>query len=355
MKPAVRLLTEMGVLQQLKDQQKVRGVRVFLRGNGSRDFEYPQDEPSYGLVVPRVYLDHAICQRATAAGAELWQQTRATKLIRANKIVTGVEVERNNQTRQLYSRVVVLADGALSGLARQAGIVQHIQEDFGFAIRGYFDHVKGLGEMLEFYLPLTDPSDGCVLPSYGWVFPTGSSTANIGLGLFRRKQHTNVRQLFVRFLEELRRQDPRFVKANLTGVWKGAPLRFDFAPERCIGSGLLLVGDAAGLINPFTGEGISYALESGKLAAQVIDGKLRLGASGPPDLSEYATLLQQKFSSDFEIGSQSVARSELMWHLLEAVFQNDRPFFELCRRSAASPDVRNVIQAPSNFRDNPTF
>jgi geranylgeranyl pyrophosphate synthase len=187
-------------------------------------------------------------------------------------------------------------------------------------------------------MPLLDPTDRYLLPSYGWIFPTGPRTANVGVGLFTREPGVNLRVLFDRFLATLRRDDPRFGAAHQVGARKGAPLRFDFAPERCTAPGLLLVGDAAGMVSPFTGEGISYALESGKLAAEVIDRNLRRGARTTPDLSDYTILLERDYGGYFETGRAAARRYLLVWHVLESTFDSERPPFVLSRRAVLFPE-----------------
>ncbi|HEX2101552.1 MAG TPA: geranylgeranyl reductase family protein, partial [Candidatus Synoicihabitans sp.] len=349
----VRLLAEMGVLPHLGECQRVRGVQVFMRGKGSRTFEYPigLTEPNSGMVLPRLDLDAAICRHAVAAGAELWEEALVTGLIRADGTVVGVEIIHRGERKRLHAPVVVAADGAASRLARQAGLVVTSPECRGFAIRGYYTDIEGLTELLEIYTPMLDPTDRYLLPSYGWVFPTGPTSANVGLGLFQRERGANVRELFKRFLDTLRQEDPRFARAQLCSAWRGAPLRFDFAPERCAAPGLLLVGDAAGMISPFTGEGISYAIESGKLAAEAIDRQLWPEMAGPPDLSEYKALLEKSHAGYFEAGRRSARRYLLNWHVLDSTFHNEKPLFAICREALLFPEGVGESYASATLDD----
>lgn len=334
---AVRLLAHMGILGRFRGAQKIVGARVFMRGKGSRDFLYPSglSDPDYGLVVPRHRLDHALCEHAVMAGAQLWENARVKKLIRDNG-QNGLEVLHLGRPTRLYAPVIVAADGAASRLAFQANLA-HGAEGLGFAIRGYYSGIDGLGDLLEIYMPLTDPSDRYILPSYGWVFPTGPSTANIGVGIFEQGHDASVRALMERFIGDLRFRDPRFRSMAPAGTWRGAPLNFAFQPERCAAAGLVLVGDAAGLVSPFTGEGISYAIESGRLAAESIHRNLRSDTE-VPDLHDYVWMLEKRYMGYFEAGRQSARRYLLLWHVLESTFHNDKPLFALCRKAALFPE-----------------
>jgi geranylgeranyl reductase family protein len=344
-RPAVALLAEMGVVAQLGAAQSVGGVRVFMRGRGSREFLYPTDV--HGLVVPRYTLDELICRRAVEAGAELREGVVVKRLLRDGGTVCGVEATDGTNTFPLHAPVVIAADGASSALASDAGL--RARGEMGFAIRGYYAGIDGLDDLLEIHLPLLDVTDRYLLPSYGWVFPTGSGTANVGVGLFRREHGANVRQMMEQFVTTLRRDDRRFAGARACGAWRGAPLRFDFTPDRCAAPGLLLVGDAAGLVSPFTGEGIGYALQSGKLAAQTVDDALRDGSV--QDLSAYGRRLGQVHAGYFETGRESARRYVLLWHVLESTFDNEKPLFALARQIVLFPEGVGESYVTSRLND----
>ena len=347
-----RLLAEMDVLEHLPPSPPSRGARVFMRGRGNREFRYPDGgaEPIHGAVVPRMILDNAICERARFEGAELWEETLASRLLYENGVVVGVDVVRGGEEISLRAPVVIAADGAASRMAHQAGLVATPREGKGYAIRGYYEGIEGLADLLEIYMPLLDPTDRYLLPSYGWVFPTGPGTANIGVGLVHRARRANVRELLDRFLDELR-EDPRFRDMACCGQWMGAPLRFDFSPERCMAPGLLLVGDAAGMISPFTGEGIGYALASGRVAAQTVSEALHDTGVSRLDLSAYPAALGREFTGYFEAGRQSTRRYQLIWHVLESTFQNEKPLFDMCRRAALFPEGIGESYAQAALED----
>jgi len=350
---AVEMLTEMDVLSKLPNICRVSGVRLCAKSRGSRDFRYPARDgtPGSALVIPRRVLDIALCTRAVEEGATFWQGANVLGLLREDGQIMGVEVEHDGVKKQVRARAVVAADGACSALARQAGLFDTSTE-LGFAIRGYYSGIRDLSDLYEIYMPLLDSTDRFLLPSYGWVFPTGPETANIGVGVFQRIRQVNVRRLMERFVASLATEDARFRSASPCGAWSGAPLRFDFHPGKTVRGNLLLVGDAAGLINPFTGEGISYALASGKLAAVTIDECLEQHRKGALDLSAYARELAQNYFGLFEAGRHSARRYVLVWHVLESTFQNERPLFSLCRRAILTPEGMDPPLAASSF-ENP--
>lgn len=335
---ASRLLHELGLHENFKDYQKIGGVRVLVQDEGERNFNYPGylADPAYGLVVPRIQLDHILHQRALEAGAEFKARSAFSKLLydTAGRQVTGIRIATGEE---FFADVVIGADGAASKIAYQASLASTPRNKLGFGIRGYFENIQGLTDKLEIHLPILDSSNKYVLPSYGWVFPMGDGKANIGVGLIEKTETDNIQSVMDMFVEKLKRTDSRFETMTAKGKLFGAPMRFDFKPGNTFAPGLMLAGDAAGMISPFTGEGIGYAIETGVLASEIYIEEKRYGRNFS-DLSGYGRLLASRYQGYFETGNTSVNRYQLVWKILKGTFQNDKPLFSAIRQSAVFPE-----------------
>ncbi|MFJ3728354.1 geranylgeranyl reductase family protein [Streptomyces sp. NPDC090045] len=348
---AVRILAAMGVLDSLPHAERMRGARVHMRGRGWRDFAYDAypGADSHCLVVPRVVLDEAVAARAVAVGAELWEGAAVTAPIVEGGRVVGVRVCREGRPVDVRAAAVVAADGARSPLARAVGLLPGGDLGVGVGVRGYLTGLDGLPDLQEAFLPLDDLAGRDLLPSFGWINPTGASEANIGVALFRPGYEGRAEQVLQQFLTRLSTRG-KTSGGRLRGQWATAPFRLDFSPDRCVGDGILLVGDAAGLVNPFTGEGISYALESGKTAAEVIDRGLTRDPARP-DLLDHALLLEHAYSGWLAAGRRSAQRYQFVWRVLESTFDSERAPFALCRRAVLLPEGIGELRANRTIDD----
>lgn len=334
---AVKSLSNIGVLPHLENAQPVGGLRVYMEGRGSRDFQY--EDGSYGLVIRRKLLDDVILQAAKKAGAEFHPGTEVRTLLFSGHRVSGITTRSPSGPGELTARVIVAADGANSRLARQAGLGSTHPRSRGFAMRCYIEVPQPINtSCMEFMMPLVDRSSR-VLASYGWVFPLSPSVFNLGVGVFSPEKQVNIRRLFEGFLRK-QLKTPRFSDACVISKPVGAPLTFGFSPTNIHRPGLIAVGDAAGLVNPFTGEGIATALDSGEIAASCISNALRKSrANGVAcTLDEYPTRMRRRFAGLFEAGQRANRRTKLVWHALHDSFNNERPLFELCRKTLLNPE-----------------
>jgi geranylgeranyl reductase family protein len=272
---AVKTLIDMGI-----DTSEANG---FIRNTGLRiigggvKLELPWPElasyPSYGLVRPRLDFDDLLAQSAQKAGARLQTLTNVTGPVMEGGRVVGVTAKVGpDKTEATYrAPVVIAADGVSARLAISMGINKRDDRPMGVAVRRYFESPRHDDDMLESWLELRTP-EGDLLPGYGWVFGVGDGTSNVGLGILNTTkawQDTNYRDLMTRWTSSMP-AEWQFDEAHAKGPVRGAALPMGFNRQPHYQDGLILIGDAAGAVNPFNGEGIAYAMESGRIAAEVV-------------------------------------------------------------------------------------
>jgi menaquinone-9 beta-reductase len=255
-----------GALDELKidmaDAHMIRGLRM-IAGKQVRELDWPTTDrfPNHGAVWPRRRLDAALIDAAAEAGAEIVWEAEATPIIDGGRVV-GVEAEG----QRVEAALTVVAAGAQGAVARMLGAERVADEPFGLAIRTYAATPRHADAHLEACLSLRDER-GTPIPGYGWMFPAGDGTVNIGVGALSTMKGFKKLNLNT-LLESYRRvvRDAWDLGPNLE---RPRAWRLPMSAQRRHGPGWVAIGDAAGLVNPMNGEGIDYGLESGMLAADL--------------------------------------------------------------------------------------
>jgi geranylgeranyl reductase family protein len=235
----------------------------------------PAEDGSRSYVAPRRYFDAVIQQQAVESGAEFKQALVKEPLIEDGRVV-GVQAQLNGDVKELRSKVVVGADGVTSAIARalRPKDKQHKNSHRAVALRAYINDIEENPNEVEFYL--YDE----ILPGYAWIFPAGKNKANIGLGMrldVFRSDNYNLRDMLQYFMEmpQIKSRLKRGGELENIKIWQlnfGSQKALQYAYD-----GALLVGDAAGFINPLTGGGIHNGMISAQLAGQTIDDALKKG------------------------------------------------------------------------------
>jgi geranylgeranyl reductase family protein len=246
------------------------------------ELEWPEhpEFPSYGYVVRRRDLDEMVADQAVKAGATMWPAAEALTPLVEDGLVAGATVKRGETgaVESVRARYVVVADGANSRFGRALGTSRDRAYPLGMAIRGYYESPRHDDPWIESHLDIRD-RDGNHLPGYGWIFPVGDGTVNVGVGLlstFAGWKNVNTSRLMEAFSETA----PDYwglSPETSCGPPTGGRLPTGGSVRPHVGPTFLVVGDAAGSVNPFNGEGISVAYETGRLAADAIDLALRTG------------------------------------------------------------------------------
>jgi len=278
---AVRELVAMGVPLRPEDGWiRNKGLRVY--GGGHRlELPWPQLDsfPDYGLARTRRDFDATLAAHARAAGTKILERTQVTGPLlheRTGRVVgvTARPVDdagrRAGEEVTYRAPVVVAADGVSARLALALGIEKDVRRPMGVAVRTYFATPNHDDEWMESHLELWDgePNRSNLLPGYGWIFPLGDGTANVGLGsVSSRAVATKVdyKDLLARWVANAPDYWRFDADAPLAPV-RGAALPMAFNRKPLYSRGVLLVGDSGGMVSPFNGEGIAYAMQAARRA-----------------------------------------------------------------------------------------
>ena len=299
---AVAALDAMGLRDTYRDWSRSAGLKIH---GGGVTVELPWPElsefPSFGLARPRADFDQLLARHAEKAGATLWDRTEAVGPLVERGLVQGVVLRREGEDSvDLRAELVVAADGASSRVAQALGLHRDERRPIGVAVRQYVTSERDRDPWIDSYLELWRGDE--LLPGYGWVFPMADGTLNVGLGLLNTSAHfrnVNYRQLLAEWLPTVGR-DWGFTAGDVVSRPRSAPLPMAANRHPPLYRGVLFVGDAAGLINPFNGEGIDYAMESGQLAAET--GLAVLESGDRSVLTRYRSALDARFGAYFSVG-----------------------------------------------------
>jgi geranylgeranyl reductase family protein len=306
---AVKALIGMGISVGERDGWvRNKGLRVI--GAGKR-MELPWPEltsyPGYGLVRTRHDLDEALARRAQQAGAKLLEGVTVTAPVldeRTGRITGVVAREEHKGERTYTSRVVVAADGNSSRLSVAMGLRKRDDRPLGVAVRTYYQTPRHDDDYMESWLDLWDGDR--LLPGYGWIFGMGDGTSNVGLGLLNTSAafgNTDYHALLRRWLKGMP-AEWGFTEENRTQPVRGAALPMGFNRTPHYHQGLLLAGDAGGMVNPFNGEGIAYAMESGEILARTVTQALARSRRAETErvLAAYPQALADAYGGYYALG-----------------------------------------------------
>jgi geranylgeranyl reductase family protein len=310
---AVKALAAMGVpISKSDGWLRNKGLRI-IGGGGRIELPWPDMSsfPGYGLVRTRLDFDQILAQHAEKAGARIIQGMNVTSPVLDDRTgrITGVLAQdtaegKEAQPQDFGGRLVVAADGNSSRLSVSMGLRKRDDRPMGVAVRSYYTTPRHRDEWLEAWLDLWDGNS--LLPGYGWIFGMGDGTSNVGLGLLNTSaafQNIDYRSLLRRWLAAMP-AEWGFTEENRTQPVRGAALPMGFNRTPHYTRGLLLAGDSGGMVNPFNGEGIGYALESGEIAARVITQALArpTAASTERVLQAYPRILQDSYGGYYTLG-----------------------------------------------------
>jgi menaquinone-9 beta-reductase len=305
----------MGLGPDLDRFHRYDGLRACAHGR-VMELEWPKHPvyPSHGYVVRRRDLDELVAKHATTAGADVRDGVEAVAPLWERGLARGAVVRGGGHGDEIRARYVVVADGSNSRFGRSLGTHRNRSMAYGLAIRGYWESPLSKEPWIESALDVRD-RNGNSLPGYGWIFPLGDGTVNVGVGLlstFRDYRSVNTTHL----LEEYAATAPDWWELSPEGrcgppTGGKLPMGGSVGPKA--GPTWLVVGDAAGTVNPFNGEGIDYAYETGRMAASVLIDAIETGDGMA--LRRYEAMLADEYGLYFKVANlfaQVIGRPALL-------------------------------------------
>lgn len=353
---AVKHLIDLGVdISEEAGWIRNKGLRI-IGGGHTLHIPWPElsDYPNFGLVRTRKDFDEALARHAVASGAQLFERTSVTDPIideRTGRII-GVSARTSlpdgsaGPTKRFYAKVIVAADGNSSRLSLAMGLTKRDDRPMGVAVRTYYTSPRTNDDWLESWLELWEGDK--LLPGYGWIFGVGDGTVNVGLGILNTStafQQVDYKDLLRRWLDQTP-EDWGLREANQVGTVRGAALPMGFNRTPHYTRGLLLVGDAGGMVNPFNGEGIAYAMESGTRAAEAI--VQALGRTGMAQqelaLQGYPRAMRESLGGYYTLGRwfvKLIGRPEVMRFATQHGLPHDRAMRLTLKMLANLTDARD--------------
>ncbi|MEJ2543472.1 MAG: geranylgeranyl reductase family protein [Calditrichaceae bacterium] len=254
-----------------------------------------------GLVMRREVFDSFLFSKVKETGQEIIENFTVNDLIIENDRVCGVKgKDFQNKEYQFKGKIIIGADGFKSVVARKTGMYNHDPEHWVVALRQYYKGVKGLTKQIELHY-LDD-----VQPGYLWIFPLDDDKANVGIGMHHKslkKRKIDLKKALKKAINNPYFQD-RFTDATPLEEPRGWNLPVGSIHRKSYGNGFMLLGDAAGLIDPFTGEGIGNALYSARVAMDTAKEAIKSNNFSEAFLAEYDKRLWAEIGDELKVSSK---------------------------------------------------
>jgi len=265
--------------------------------------------------------------------------------------VRGLDLGDGRKEKEFYAKALIGSDGVNSAVARSVlGEGAALDERHSCdAVRGYYKGIKDLTGNIEIHF-----FESC-LPGYFWIFPLENGYANVGLGLVSydlKKKMKKEKKNLVTMLNDAIENEPlikeRFANAKLDGKITGWRLPFGSCRRKLSGEGWALVGDAASLVDPFSGEGVGNATAAGKIAAKIISGAIDAGDVSASRLAEYDREVWKELGPELDTSyrMQQVGRIKFILNRFVEKAQKNAQFRELLAASLANEEAKKNFANP---------
>ncbi|KER09505.1 MAG: hypothetical protein HY22_11290 [[Candidatus Thermochlorobacteriaceae] bacterium GBChlB] len=299
-----------------------------------------------GHISTRLAFDNFLVEKLR--GAPNISLLKSCRLNSLSVDATGAHLFCNN--RIIKTKLVIGADGAHSLVAKRLANFTVDPRHYSAAVRAYISGIRDTRpeNYVEFYI-LKD-----ILPGYLWIFPLPNGMANVGMGILSsalHKQRLNLRDKLLEILSTHPLIAPRFKQATIVDGVKGFGLPLGSRRFQISGERFMLVGDAASLIDPLTGEGIGEAMLSGNFAAKQVLDCFEKNDFSAAAMRRYDDAVYGRLWNSFQLHSflQKVAATPLIMNFLVRKISRSTAMKEFVASMVEDFDARKKLASPSFY------
>ncbi len=271
--------------------QEITGATL-VAPNGEKVYIDTGSTGQTGYIIERSQWEKMEAEKAIRSGAKYMLKALVTGLVMEGKAVKGVKVSREGKEEEYYAKLVVACDGVDSMVGRYAGL--RTAMPLGECDSGYQYEMANVPIENPNYMELYFGTN--VAPrGYVWVFPKGKDVANVGIGISGDSAET-AKDCLDAWIEA---NHERFKDASITEINAGV-IPVTKPVGEFVGDGIMLVGDAARMVNPIHGGGMGSALEAAQMAAEVGTAAIKKGDTSKKELMAYQKMWQEKRGGEFK-------------------------------------------------------
>lgn len=279
---------------------EINKVGLFLKNDKVFiNLSKPEHLPFHARIIPRIELDNWIFEAAKKAGAVYMESTRVIGYTITHNAAI-VELKQGQKKLSLKAKILAGADGSSSTLARQMNGAKPNDEFQLLGLRAYYENVNGPTDRVDIYFT------GESFPGIFWMFPKGPNGANIGMAMVSKtlpQKPSHVKEMLINHINNNADIAERIGNGKMDGKIEGWPITFFNAQSSITANRLILVGDAAGLINPLSGDGIQYALLSARWASETLETCLQKNDFSSEAIYAYRKKVDKELGYDFALSN----------------------------------------------------
>lgn len=289
-----RVLKEVGIeINPLWLTNRVRGAVLYAPNHDSVKL-VTESPDSYGLIIERKVFEKHLAKDAIKAGAKVMVKTTAKDVIKDHHQIRGITAVHMGEEKRIMAKITVAADGVDSMIGRRAGLDTVNKLDEYMSCAQY--EMAGV-ENLDDEVIHTFFGNKIAPGGYIWIFPKGHGIANVGIGIRMKKAPEKTAR---DYLDSFIRDHPNLFEGACAIEINSGAVPVSLPLKEIVGNGLMIIGDAAHLVNPASGAGIQFALDSGRIAAEVAVEALKKGDVTRKSLSEYQMRWEAKHGKFFK-------------------------------------------------------